>query len=248
MSEKYVYADLPRTGLCNMFFPWARAELYARDHAVKMIAPKWVKVNRIGPWLRGERDKRYYFRQFTNDGYVAGMEKWWALHIARNSVAVISGMGRYFRDIEGEHEFLLEALTKITSPNILSAIEKLPDEFIGVHIRRGDFATIGMAQPMDYYLRGIQRAQQIGGENLPVLIFSDGREDEMLPITSRMDVKLMPPGPALQDMLSLARAKVLVGTNNSTFSGWAAFLGRMPNIWKGGEDFAVTGCEESFYV
>ena len=42
MSGKYVYADLPRTGLCNMLFPWARAELYARDNAVKMIAPKWA--------------------------------------------------------------------------------------------------------------------------------------------------------------------------------------------------------------
>ena len=88
-SKKYVYADLPRTGLCNMLFPWARAVLYARNHSLPLLAPEWVKLGRIGPWLRGERDKRYYFGQFTNEGYIRGLKKWWALHFEKKKTAFL---------------------------------------------------------------------------------------------------------------------------------------------------------------
>lgn len=247
-SEKFVYADLPRTGLCNMLFPWARAVLYARDHALPMLAPEWVKIGRVGPWLRGERDKRYYFRQFTNDGYVSGLKKWWALHFEKKSVVTVRGMGEYFKDIKGEHLFLLDELMKIVSPRIRSALGQLPDEFIGVHVRRGDFAKIGLAQSMEYYLRGIQKARQIVGKPVPTLIFSDGYKEELSAIVSQGEVTVMPPCLALQDMLSLSKARVLVGTNQSTFSGWAAFLGQMPNIWEVAENVPMIGLGESFYV
>lgn len=248
IREKYVYADLPRTGLCNMLFTWARAALYARDHALQMLAPSWVKIKRIGPWLRGERDKRYYFHQFTNEGYVCGIRKWLVLNLQRNSTVVFRGMGEYFKDINGEHEFLKNELERITDSSILSKVRALPSKFIGVHIRLGDFASIGLALPMDYYLRGIRKARQIAGDDIPVLVFSDGREDELSQISGLGNVVVMKPAPALQDMLSLSKATVLVGTNNSTFSGWAAFLGQMPNIWNVDKKYPVIGFGETLYV
>ncbi len=247
-QEKYVYADLPRTGLCNMLFTWARAALYARDHALQMLAPSWVKINRIGPWLRGERDKRYYFHQFTNEGYVCGIRKWLALNFQRNSTVVFQGMGEYFKDIKGEHEFLASELEKITIPCILSKVGELPSKFIGVHIRLGDFASIGLSQPMDYYVRGIRKARQIAGNDIPVLVFSDGRKEELAHISNLENVVVMKPAPALQDMLSLSKATVLVGTNNSTFSGWAAFMGQMPNIWNAENKYPMVGLGETLYV
>ena len=41
---------------------------------------------------------------------------------------------------------------------------------------------------------------------------------------------VMPKAPAIQDGLSLSRARVLVATNRSTFSEWGAFLGRGGNV------------------
>ena len=248
IREKYVYADLPRTGLCNMLFTWARAAIYARNNALQMLAPSWVKINRIGPWLRGERDKRYYFNQFSNNGYLCGMRKWMVLNFQRDNTIFFKGMGEYFNDIKGEHEFLAKELRRITAPSILSYINDLPSRFIGVHIRLGDFSSIGLAQPMDYYARGILKARQIAGTNIPVLVFSDGRAEELSSLAGLENVMIMKPAPALQDMLSLSRAMVLVGTNNSTFSGWAAFLGQMPNIWNGEKKHQMVGLGEVLYV
>lgn len=230
MRKLYAYADLPRTGICNMLFPWARAALFARDHRCEMLAPNWVRVGRVGPWLRGERDKRYYFGQVTNAGYVKGIRRFWALHGGAD-VRRFGGLGRYFEDFPGESAYLNRALEAILSSRIKEALKSLPGRFVGVHVRRGDFASIGQALPMDYYCRGVGKAWEIAGEKLPVLVFSDAPEDELRPLLSCGGVALKPAAPALQDMLSLSKAAVLVATNRSTFSGWAAFLGQMPTLW-----------------
>jgi len=230
MRKRYVYADLLRTGICNMLFTWARAVLFARDHHCLMLAPNWVQIGRLGPWFRGDRDKRYYFGQLTNKGYVGGFRKWIALHGGAD-VKVVRGWGDFFDDIASESKFLSEALNAILAPRIAKAVESLPQRFIGVHVRRGDFARIGQAMPLEYYCRGIKKAREIVGEALPVLVFSDAPASELSPVLACGDVTVMPPAPALQDMLSLSKAAALVATNKSTFSGWASFLGQMPTIW-----------------
>lgn len=232
MNEKYVYADLPRTGLCNMLFPWARATLYARDHKLPMIAPEWVKLGRLGPWLRGERDKRYYFGQFSNDGYITGLRRKMLLLFCKRQIRVFSGMRDYFKDIAGEADYLKAALFKIVNPTIVKTLEQLPRKFIGVHIRRGDFATTGQALSNDYYVAAIKKAQGKIGVDCPILVFSDARPEELDYLKEFENLKLMPKAPAIQDLLSLSRSTILVGTDNSTFSGWAEFLGQMPMILK----------------
>lgn len=71
----YAYPDVGRAGLCNMLFPWARAVLFSHTWQCPMIAPQWTNYFRLGPWLRRERDKRYYFNNFTNAGYIKGLNK-----------------------------------------------------------------------------------------------------------------------------------------------------------------------------
>ena len=242
MSIKYVYPDLPRTGLCNMLFPWARAILFARDNSLSVLAPQWVKVGRIGPWLRGERDKRYYFRQFTNAGYVGGLRRQLVLRFCGSHIRRFSGMGNYFRDFMMESEYLHKALMQITSPKVLAAVDRLPGEFIGAHIRRGDFVTIGLALQPDYYVKAIRTAYRTCGKDVPVLVFSDGAENELAFLRPLKDEGInyivMPKAPAIQDVLSLSRARVLVATNRSTFSEWGAFLGRgggNVSIWSGAD-------------
>lgn len=227
--KKYVYPDVPRTGLCNMLFPWARAMVWARDNKAKVLAPQWVKLNRIGPWIRGEKDKRYYWGQFSNEGYVRGVRRWLLMHFSK-SIEVVSGMGNYFDDIANEAKFLKAELLRIVSKRILAAVEELPCEFIGVHIRRGDFSTLGLSLGESYYLKAIKRARALAGA-LPILVFSDAKSEELDYLKSFEDVRIMSSAPAVQDLLSLSRSTVMVATNRSTFSGWAAFLGRMPSIW-----------------
>ena len=242
----YAYADVGRTGLCNMLFPWARAILFAHRRHCAVLAPEWTNYLRFGPWLRGERDKRYYLRQFTNAGYITGFRKLAILskYMGRRieerefrsdsvetGIVVFRGLGCYFKDLAGNEDFLQEELVKIVSPKIICALNRLPREFIGVHVRRGDFVSTGQELPLDYYMRGIDFARKRIGSQVPVLVFSDGEAKELNRLRDCCDVVFMPAAPALHDMLALSRASIIVGTNHSTFSEWAAFLGGNPSIW-----------------
>ena len=242
----YAYPLVGRTGLCNMLFPWARAFVFARKHKCSIIAPQWTTFNRIGPWLRRERDKRYYTGQFTNDGYVKGLHRWvalmsnitrritendWNLGEIDSGIVVFRGLGNYFNDFAEDAEIVKQELLKIVSPNILLALDRLPTRFIGVHIRAGDFVSTGQNMPLDYYMRGIEAARELVKETMPVLVFSDAKQGQLDSLTQAADVKIMPPAPAIHDVLALSRSSALVGTNHSSFSEWAVFLGGMKSIW-----------------
>ena len=242
----YAYPLVGRTGLCNMLFPWARAFVFAHKHKCQIIAPQWTAYNRIGPWLRRERDKRYYMGQFTNKGYVKGLHRWFALmsNITRrikendwksdeidSGIVVFRGLGNYFDDFAEDAEIVKQELLKIVSPNILQELDKLPAEFIGVHVRAGDFVSTGQNMPLDYYMRGIEAARELVGAVMPVLVFSDARQGQLDCLEQLEDVMIMPPAPAIHDVLALSRSSILVGTNHSSFSEWAVFLGNMKRIW-----------------
>lgn len=232
---KYVYAVLPKTGLCNMLFPWARAAIYARDNACEMIAPRWVKIGRLGPWIRGETDKRYYINQFTDNNYISGVRRALLLMFMRQRIKFFSGIGQGFDAICEESEFLRAQLYKIASPAIVRAVRELPDRYIAVHIRRGDFVRIGMAIDPAYYVRGLEFAREIVGRDVPAIVFSDAPEREIAYLVKAGEnVSIAPKAQALQDMLALAKADIVVGTNNSSFSLWGAFLGSGRSIWSKG--------------
>lgn len=232
---RYVYPDVGRTGLCNMLYPWARAICYAKEHGCRVIAPAWTKFTRIGPILRRERDKRFYVGQFTNQGYVGGFAKMWLLAFGGDKVLRFSGMTDGLKPLIYEAATVKNELIRIANPSYLKALEDLPDEFIGVHIRKGDFLTIGFSLSNEYYVRAIRLARKRVGD-IPILVFSDGEASELAYLNSFANVCFMPHAPALQDLLSLTRAEILIATNRSTFSGWAAYLGGMTSFWdKDGE-------------
>ena len=245
-KKLYAYADVGRTGLCNMLFPWARAVLFSRRSGCKMLAPKWTSYMRVGPWLRRERDKRYYVGQFTNDGYIKGFRRWrilmgnlgWKISEADFSlgeldrgIVVFRGLGNYFNDFAEDAAIIKQELLRIVSPNILQTLDELPTKFIGVHIRAGDFVSTGQNMPLDYYMRGIEAARELVKEPVPVLVFSDAKQGQLDCLMQSANVKIMPPAPAIHDVLALSRSSILVGTNHSSFSEWAVFLGKMQSIW-----------------
>lgn len=241
-NRLFAYADLPRTGLCNMLNPWARAVLWARANRCGMLAPNWVKVFRIGPWLRRENDKRYYFHQFTNEGYIGGIKKWMIFRrfdrireesltgTVKEGIIVFSSQKNDILDLLSQAEFLKQELFRIAAPDIKSGLKNLPREFIGVHIRRGDFKAIGQVLSADYYCSAITHAIKAYGD-IPILVCSDAPEVELPYLRRFPNLNLLKDNPALQDVLILSEAKCLVCTNGSSFSEWAAFLGGMHSVW-----------------
>lgn len=246
MSKLYAYADLPRTGLCNMLNVWARAYLWAKDHHAKMLAPKWVQILRVGPLIRGERDKRLYLNQFANKGMVCGLRRLLVLLFSKRfgedvaegvsrGVVVFSGQKRDLLDVCGRREELREELERQAVPQIKNRLAELPPVYVAVHIRYGDFKTIGRTLPPEYYVRAIQQAAQ-RIVNVPILVFSDAHSWELAFLKGLGEsvcrrIRHMKSNSALHDVLALSKANLLICTNGSSFSEWAACLGGMPTIW-----------------
>lgn len=231
----YAYPIVEKTGLCNMFYPWARAVVWARENESRVIAPNWVQFGRVGVWLRHERDKRTYLRQFSNAGYVSGLKKWWLLKThtrsserdaSRSGIVIFKGREEFgwMEPVKNERIFLTCELERIVNPKIIFKLSELPREYIAVHIRKGDFKLGDEQQPDTYYLSAIAQARKDVGDK-PILVFSDG-DDKDLEFLRHEKVRIMRGNPAVYDVLALSRSTVLVGTNHSTFSYWGAFLGR----------------------
>src|SRR5689334_20396259 len=70
-------------GLGNLLFPWARCVVACRDRHLIPVAPTWPQI-KLGPWLRGELDKRTYAGLFLpRVGEVSGIRKMRLLISAR---------------------------------------------------------------------------------------------------------------------------------------------------------------------
>jgi hypothetical protein len=167
----YGYAQLAGSGLGNMLLPWARCEIFCRQHGLASLAPRWSHF-KLGPLLRGERDKRYYVGLFTQQSYQRGLSKLSILARARKIeesdaeafMAARSGeqpgaLGRpsvvLFRDLRGmfapllpHREFVRRRMLEILRPSLRQTIDQTPVDFvIGAHIRRGDKTALKLGQP-----------------------------------------------------------------------------------------------------
>jgi hypothetical protein len=112
--------------------------------------------------------------------------------------------------------------------------------YAAAHIRLGDFRTSqssdlrrtfrdGERIPLAWYIQAIKQVRNVYPD-LPIHVYSDGHEHELAEITSIESVTLRREPNDVADLLALAQARLLIGSN-STFSRWAAFLGNMPSIW-----------------
>jgi hypothetical protein len=208
-----------------------------------IIAPTWTRITRIGPWLRGERYKRYYGGDFTNNGYVKGFRKWWLLHFHKEDIVIEQGMEDFFLPFLKDQAIVRRALYSIINSEIVRCIDEIADAevngYIGVHVRRGDFAKAGCKTDDEWFLKAVSAAIELDDAKgcSSIRIFSDGYPEELDFLRQEFKSKniiIMPKAPAIQDILMLSRSKVLVCSPRSTFSMWGVFLGQMPSVWKKG--------------
>ncbi len=162
-----VYPQLPKAGLGNMLLIWAKAVLFAHINQLPIVAPTWGKIS-IGPYLRGEKDKRYYGNLFCNQDYISQINYLIAScrkkHLYHNppidkidlsdfepnelsflSVFIFSNLPHwsdYFGDIKEYQPIVKQKLLSIIRQSVFEAIFERPEPEIGIHIRMGDFKTL----------------------------------------------------------------------------------------------------------
>lgn len=114
--------------------------------------------------------------------------------------------------------------------------------YIAVHVRFGDLPFDGSEVmngqrvrshaklPQNYYIDVIQEIKTSKGSDLEIRLFSDANDDELQDILKVSGVKRIRGNSALDEMLEMSEATVLIASC-STFSKWASFLGSGMVIW-----------------
>ncbi len=241
-------------GLANCLFPWARCRVASRQHDLRQLASTWPQLCHR-QWLRFDRDKRTYANLFDeSDVAIGGLQRLKLLATsrripereflenpgsARHGIVVFSGIENYFAEMLQDAIFLRNALVQCTRKEHMPSIVA---PGICVHVRYGDATHVEpgrpvpdiphwhLRQPVEWYVRMVQELRSVLAQSVPVWVFSDASDEEIRPLLAIQGVRRVFFGSAVADLHAMSTAKVLVASG-STFSMWAAFLGRMPVIW-----------------
>lgn len=244
----FVYPVLPQTGLSNMLFIWARAKAASVKYDAEMIPPQWFKPFRIGPILRREKSLRYYTKDFSPSNFnltqkiklltfaqrlpEEELKNIKEQNIQGDCVFVFQGFKKYFIPILNNQKLIYESLIEISSDFVRASFEEIKHEqYIGVHVRRGDFKITKQAIPTDWYIKTCQFTRNLLGNEIPIKVFSDAPASELQDLMSLPNLTLVEGNPALLDLLMLSNSKIIIGTSMSTFSLWAAYLGGSVTVW-----------------
>jgi len=249
-KKNYVTVDLPRGGLGHSLESYSRAFVYYASGVAEFIHPNWFKV-RIGPYLRGEKDKRNYW-------YMIKTPKKWGLHPINNwrrftHRVVIenkfnpndNGQFLIVKD-EGPHSFphiqpykqqFMEALVSISRYKINS---KLKSPTIGIFHRSGDFLKYWQPKygsneykrrthgygyiPPEYAAEALIKCRKIAGWDVPAVLSTDAYDKEIECILSLGNVTLSRSDSALANMLEMRHHDVLI-VGTSSYGHWSFFLG-----------------------
>ena len=251
----YGYPDVGRHGLGHSLLAWGRCQLWCRDNGAQPLSPRWLRL-RLGPYLRRERDKRNYFLLFRSGNAIGGLRKAWILATTRKvdesdaasvnpaepAVVVFrsipdNDVRRDFAALRGEGAWLRRQLEAMTLPRHLPAGPAFPH--VAIHVRLGDFSVSdpdsaqrgqqNVRTGIDWFVSTLQALRASLGESIPAIVYSDGSEEELLPLLRLPSVVRAPAQSAVADLLSIARADALLGSG-SGFSIWGSLLGDVPRL------------------
>ena len=269
---KLVSAEYCRgAGLGNKLFPWARAKIYSDKNGCPMLRTRWFSphggaITRGGIdyanalrkiWLVGN------FKSFTGDvSWLQFFLQYRGLPIshAQSLADVPNGDGHLvfmwdshhdFVDLRGWQGFLRERIYAMTRPSQAAFADRYNGyDFIGLNIRCGkDFVTKesgkrGYVQTeLEWFCGALKDIRRKYGE-LPAVVVSDGGPRQLKMLLRERDVHLLHAKTAIADLLVLSKAKVLLGSGNSTFSAWASFLGEMDTFSSKDTPFRHAGLED----
>jgi hypothetical protein len=241
---KGVYVKFPKSGLGNLLLIWARARVFAHINDLPFATSRWWGI-RWGAWLRIEQKKRVYWGYFKEDSFWGHYRKKWQVALAQKikepeirpltAAELIKPQLYYFYDqevtdrvsfrpLKEYRDFLKAELYRIIQPKLLKQLEQYPVPEIAVHIRRGDFKITNLVTPLSFFIDCILTIREITGTEMPVTVFSDAENSEILPVLSLANVKRAEEKPDILDILLMSKSKFIVLSESSTFSYWGAFL------------------------
>jgi hypothetical protein len=239
------------TGLGNLLFTWAEFVVGTGKYGLTPLAPTWPQF-KFGPLARNESDKRLYRDLFVSaPGEVGGLRKLRLLSTLpripagrfaegvhsplstkpRDCVVEFDNAGALFERILKNHDFVKSELLRITKDKHKKGLQHDFRRSISVHVRLGDFRVESLRTSLEWFSGAIKETRRAIGHDLPIHLFSDGNDSELQPLLSLRGVSRIGFGSSIADMLALSAANILIATGGSTFSKWAAYLGRLPVIY-----------------
>lgn len=256
MKYPCIYADLPRGGLGNKLLVWARAVSFSRLNDMPLYVSNWSEL-KIGPYLRKEKCKRQYWGYFSRHNRPSALMRLvFSLSKRETDPPLVTASSRqekllyvfrtmhpwpdYFGELHAFRSVIVDSFRKNISQKYLSLARSQPSPVIGVHVRRSDFIETEMTvdpgnacnqrMPIAYFVQAIRKIREIQRAELPVTVFTDGREDEVKELLALPRVSIARRNPDIVDMLLLARSQFIVVSPGSTFSYWAGFVSDSPII------------------
>jgi len=257
-ARALVAAVLPRGGLGNNLLVWAKAVVFAHLNDLPLLTTGWGRVHigpilrrehsarfyardfgALSPLPLARVSILQRVRQTVVEPEIKTLS---ATERQERVLYVFNQMPTYwadpFRDIRDYRDVVRDALFRALSRRVRSRVERQPRPVIGVHVRLGDFLRLQPGQdfgqssltstPMDYFTNAIEGIREVAGIDLPVTVFSDGRDDELAELLAMRNVQRAPKQPDTVDLLLLSRSRIIVSSALSSFSGWAGFIGDAP--------------------
>lgn len=224
-----------------MLLIWSRAKVFSHLNGLPLVTSSWWGI-RPGAWLRNEKQKRLYW------GYFKESPVWQRLYMQmitrflpvfsepeivqtklyeRPAVYRFSNpisRNELFGSIKQHRDWIKKELYMLLQPKLAQKIDSLETPDIAVHIRRGDFKQGSTITPTDFFIRCIRFVRTETGRDMGVTIYTDALPEEIADVLQLENVRLARRKPDILDILEMSRSKVLVLSQTSTFSYWAAFL------------------------
>lgn len=156
-----------------------------------------------------------------------------------------------FQPLNGWSEFLHDELRTITKPKYLALADKQKSIPIGIVVRCGndydeppsDRALLkpGEKTPIRWFVNMLKMIRTEMGADIDAYIVSDGTKKQLAELLALKNTHFVRPGSAISDLLTIARAKILIAAGTSTFSAWASFFGQMPSASHPGQPLTSWG-------
>lgn len=231
-------------GLGNLLFIWARSIIFANENHFQIISPTWPSL-KIGPWIRNEKDKRFYgdlFKSINSD--VRGIKKQALLLFGKktslddikfaseSSVILYDTFEMNFNGLVEYRDMLVSTIIDHLKNKNSFAKDFVADDAVNVHVRLGDFISNekelnsganNTKIPIDWYVETIEKIRKLVG-NVHINVFSDGTDEEIEKLLELDNVERVNFGNSISDIIALSKSPLMI-SSGSSFSMWARFIG-----------------------
>lgn len=250
---KYVYPKLfgkdlffirlGGNGLANCMLVAARAAILASRYEACIIRPTWERFSFFN-YIRLEKDKRTYrnlFRGGVKKTVLIYGKKYTEMQLAEfaassNGILIVEGFSwkdSPFQLLADNYEIVNNYFLRNFNPKALRKVYNFNfTNVIAVHVRLGDYKNMhGLQTPIDWYVDVIEKIKEYCCKETKFIVFSDGKDEELLPLLKLDYTQRVFFGNALADIVAMSKCKLIVGSSSS-FSAWGAFLGQKPFVAK----------------